>query len=190
MKVDLVYPSVGKRKRNASAFRSAARWTFLITAYASLAANLCAGGKAWSVVVLWSLWFLWAFLFSPDLVEYNRISQTSKFLAYSCVLLVCIDVLLSPGWAAFVVPLICFGGLLVIAVLFFSDLEKQRRNSMPMLWLIFASILSILASFLGWPETSWPMLALGATAFGLLLLCVAVLGNSLLVELKKRFHTD
>ncbi len=72
---------------------------------------------------------------------------------------------------------------------FFSDLSKQRQNIMPMLWLVFASILAILSSLVGWPDRNWPMTALGATAFGILLLCVVVLGNSLLLEMKKRFHT-
>ena len=189
MDIKIVYPSVSKRKLTAPVVRNAAKWVFLISAYACVVGNLFSGGRAWSVVVLWSLWFLWSFLFAPDMVEYNRISQTVKFLADCCVLLILINVLLSPGWAAFVVPVICFGGLILIAILFFTDLEKQRQNMMPMIWLLAGSVLVIMISLAGWPKMSWPMVAMGATAFGILAICFAVMGGSLILEMKKRFHT-
>lgn len=123
------------------------------------------------------------------MVEYNRISQVSKLLAYSCILLILINGLLAPGWASFVVPVICFGGLIIVAVLFFTDFEKQRQNMMPMIWLIAGSILMIISSLAGWPELSWPMVAMGATAFGILVLCFSLMGWSLALEIQKRFHT-
>ena len=189
MNVKIVYPAVNQKLIRTYEFRSWVRWLFFMAAYACPVINIASGGHAWSIVVIWSLRFIWSFTFSPDLVEYNRISQTSKLIAYSCVLLILIDTLLSPGWAMFVVPIICAGGLLLVGALFFSDLSKQRQNIMPMLWLVFASILAILSSLVGWPDRNWPMTALGATAFGILVLCVAVLGQSLLLEMEKRFHT-
>jgi len=188
MDIKIVYPLVSKKKRTAPALKAVTKWTFLITAYTCLICNLYSGGKAWSIVVLWSLWFLWSFLFAPDMVEYNRISQASKLLAYACILLILINVLLAPGWASFVVPVICFGGLLFIALLFFTDFEKQRQNMMPMIWLLTGSILMIVLSLAGWPEMSWPMIAMGATAFGILVLCFAVMGRNLPLEFRKRFH--
>jgi hypothetical protein len=125
-----------------------------ITAYASLAANLCAAARPGASSFSGRFGFSGRFVLArscgiqphqPD-VQIPGLQLRPSGLHRRAAL---------ARLGAFVVPLICFGGLLVIAVLFFSDLEKQRRNSMPMLWLIFASILSILASFLGWPETSW-----------------------------------
>jgi hypothetical protein len=188
MDIKIVYPHVSRKKRTAPVLRTATKWAFLFTAYACVISNLYAGGKAWSVVVVWSLWFLWSFLFAPDMVEYNRISQASKLLAYSCILLILINVLLAPGWAAFVVPVICFGGLILIAVLFFTDYEKQRQNMMPMVWLLIGSIVMIIMALAGWPEMSWPMVAMGATALGILVLCFGVMGRTLLLEIRKRFH--
>ncbi len=189
MDIKIVYPGVSRKNRTMPVMKVVTKWTFLVAAYACLISNLYSGGKAWSIVVLWSLWFLWSLLFAPDMVEYNRISQASKVLAYSCILLILINVLLAPGWAAFVVPVICFGGLLVIAALFFTDFEKQRQNMMPMIWLLAGSILMIIISLAGWPEMSWPMVAMGTTAFGILILCFVVMGRNLLLEFKKRFHT-
>lgn len=189
MNVKIVYPHVEPQRLRADRARRVVRDAFLVTAYVCPVVNLGSGGKAWSIVVLWSLWFVWSFLLSPDLVEYNRISQTSKLIAYSCVLLILIDTLLSPGWAGVVVPLICCCGLPVVGALFFSDLERQRQNSMPMLWLVFASILMFVSSLFGWPEIGAPMVALGVAAIAMLAVCAAVLGGSLFAELKKRFHT-
>jgi hypothetical protein len=189
MDVRNIYPHVEPKRIKTGHVRRFARVVFLIAAYVCPVVNLCAGGKAWSFVVLWSLWFFWSFLFAPDLVEYNRISQTSKLIAYSCVLLILIDTLLSPGWALFVVPLISCFGILVVGMLFFSDLERQKQNSMPMLWLVFASLALFISSLMGWPKISAPMVALGAAAIAMLAACIAVLGGGLLSELKKRFHT-
>lgn len=189
MNVKIVYPAVDKKRIRSYEFRSWVRWLFFLIAYACPIINIASGGHAWSIVVIWSLRFIWSFTFSPDLVEYNRISQTAKLIAYSCILLILIDTFLSPGWAMFVVPIFCTVGLILIGTLFFSDLTKQRQNIMPMLWLVFASIIAILSSLAGWPDRNWPMTALGATAFGILLLCVVVLGKSLLLEMEKRFHT-
>ncbi len=188
MNIKIVYPGVSRKNRTTPVMKVVTKWTFLITAYACLISNFYSGGKAWSIVVLWSLWLLWSLLFAPDMVEYNRISQASKALAYSCILLILINVLLAPGWASFVVPAICFGGLILIAILFFTDFEKQRQNMMPMIWLLAGSIFMIILSLAGWPEMSWPMVAMGTTAFGILVLCFAVMGRNLLLEFKKRFH--
>lgn len=189
MDVKNIYPHVEPKQIKTEHARRFARVMFLVAAYVCPVVNLGAGGKAWSIVVLWSLWFCWSFLFAPDLVEYNRISQTSKLIAYSCVLLILIDTLLSPGWAAFVVPLISCFGLLIVGALFFSDLERQKQNSMPMLWLVFASLALFVSSLMGRPQISAPMVALGAAAIAMLAACIAVLGDGLLRELKKRFHT-
>jgi hypothetical protein len=61
---------------------------------------------------------------------------------------------------------------------------------MPMVWLIIASILGIISSLIGWPKINWPMIALGSTAFALLIVCVGILRKDMLTELKKRFHIE
>jgi hypothetical protein len=146
-------------------------------------------GKPWSIIVLWALWFAWSGFVSRDLIEYNRISQTAKLLVYTCILLVLIGLCLSPGWLGFVIPIVSFATLMVIGVLFFSNLSKQKQNMMPMVWLIGASFVAIIASLSGWPRMNWPMAVLGTTAVALLAASILVLKKDLLRELRKRFHT-
>lgn len=189
MEIEYIYPPQKKQKRAWKKIMKAMKWLSIATAYACPIINLCVGGKAWSVVVLWSLWFLWSSLLEPSLVEYNRISQTAKALLNTCILLILIDTIFSSGWGAFVIPIVSFGTLVIIGVLFLSDLSKQKQNMMPMVWLILASFVAIIASLIGWPQMSWPMIVLGATALALLIVCIVVLRQDLLLELKKRFHT-
>ncbi|MGI6151449.1 MAG: DUF6320 domain-containing protein [Christensenellales bacterium] len=189
MKIEPAYPAVQKSRLAAERLRYILRWCFSVASYVCVIVNLCVGGVAWSLVVLWSLWCVWSIFVSPSLVEYNRISQTSKSLMDVCVLLILIDTILSSGWAHFVVPIVSFGSLIVIGVLFLSDLPKQKHNMMPMVWLIAASFVAVIGSLIGWPQMGWPMIVLGSTALLLLLVCIAVLRQDLLRELKKRFHT-
>ncbi len=187
MDIEYIYPRVQKRKRVLDKFRFIIRWIFIAFAYAAPIVNLSTGGKLWCLIVLWSLWLAW-WLISPPLVEYNRISQSARTLFNVCVLLILIDTVYSFGWGSFVIPIVCFGTLVLIGVLFLSDLTKQRQNVMPMVWLIIASLLGIISSLIGWPKMNWPMIVLGSTAFALLIVCVGILRKDMLTELKKRFH--
>lgn len=190
MKVKRTYPIQSKKKLRLDEFRIAAKWIFLFAAYICPIINICTGGKAWSIIVIWSLRIIWTFLLSPDLVEYNRISQTSKLIVYVSVLLILIGTFLAPGWIKSVVPIVGFGGLIIIGILFFTDLDKQKQNMMPMLWVVFASLVTVIVVFIIWPdEKSWELVVLGSIAFALFVACVSILGKDIFREFKRRFHT-
>lgn len=187
MKISITYPPSKDGGRRLA--ERIINWCILAAAVICPTVNLLTGGKPWSVVVLWSLWFGRSMSISRDMVEYNRISQAAKLLVYTCTLLVLIDRCLAPGWAGFVVPIVCFGALITIGVLFFSNLQKQKQNMMPMVWLIIGSLIAIGISFTGWLKMNWPMIALGLTALVLLAANIIILQKDLLRELQKRFHT-
>jgi hypothetical protein len=54
------------------------KWTFLFAGFICAVVNLSTGGKAWSIIVIWSMWLVWTQLVSPDMVEYNRISYLDQ----------------------------------------------------------------------------------------------------------------
>ena len=124
MKIEVTYPAVPRRRLRRRRLKSAAGWILLLAAYICPVMNIVTGGKAWSVIVLISLYMVWTLLLSTDLVEYNRISQFTKVLVCSCALLTAIDVFISSGWAIEVVPIVCYAGLIVSGILFFTDFEK------------------------------------------------------------------
>ncbi len=190
MKIEIVYPERKNRMLQRSRVIKKTRWLFLLAAYLCLILNICIGGNAWSVVVIWALWTAWSLGLSPDLVEYNRISQTIKAVEYACVLMILIDVLLSPGWAAEVVYIVCFSALILISLLFFTDLDRQKQNMLPMLLLIALSIAASLIGMTLWKgKNMWPAILSGVLALTLTLACFFVLGRGFFLEFKKCFHT-
>ena len=191
MKIDITYPPKSARKLGRHHIIRWTKWPFLFAAYICPIINIATGGPAWSVIVVWSLWIVWSFSLSPELVEINRISLFVKLLTNSCILLILIDVLLAPGWAVGVVPIVCFGGLAVAGVLFFTDIDRQKQNMMPMLILIIVSIISSISGLIIWgqEERRWALALMGAFAFALLVAGAAVLGSDFVREIKRRFHT-
>ncbi|HPJ02706.1 MAG TPA: DUF6320 domain-containing protein [Candidatus Limiplasma sp.] len=190
MKIDITYPERTEKAIHRGRVIRYARGPFLLAAYLCPVFNIYFGGSAWSVVVLWALFMAWTLLLSPDLVEYNRISQTIKTVEYSCVLMILIDIFLSPGWAVDVVFIVLFSALILTAILFFSDFNRQKQNMLPML--LFTAI-TLAASIIGltlWKgKAMWPALLAGLLSLALMAACYSVLGRDFLMEFKKRFHT-
>ncbi|NCC67471.1 MAG: hypothetical protein EOM14_04640 [Clostridia bacterium] len=189
MEVELIYPVMSRQSKARERWRSAVEWTLAAAAYACPIINLCVGGKAWSLVVVWSLWCVWRGILNRPLVEDNRISRSVDGLIYVAVMLVLIELFLSSGWAVFVIPMVCFGMLLVIATFFFTDLPRQRQNIMPMLWVIAGTIVAVISALIIMPEINWPMLVMGFAALAMLIVSAVVMRWGLWLEIEKRFHT-
>ena len=189
MQIKNTYPSVKKGKFGRKKLLNILRWPFLLAALGSMIANLCIGEPYWFIIVILSLYIVWRLLLSTDLVEYNRISQSIKLVIFSCLMLTLIDILLAPGWAIFVVPIVCFSGLALCAVLFFTDLETQKHNMLPLILLIFFSIIASGICLIFWHEHDfWPFIVLGGISLVLLISFVIVLGSDFRLEMKRRFH--
>lgn len=189
MKHKITYPPITKRKLQRRIFLNIIRWPVLLAVIVCPIVNMATGGKAWSIIVLMSIYMAWKLVISPDLIEYNRISQFIKLITCSCILLTLIDVFLAPGWAIEVVPIVCFTGLAIAGVLFFTDIERQKHNMLPMLLLIFLAIVCAVVGASIWhEETRWAIIVMGALAAFLLIACIITLGSDFLRELKRRFH--
>ncbi len=189
MNIKITYPAIAKRKLQRKKLLNILRWPFLAAAFSCPVVNLATGGKAWSVIALMGLYMVWRLVFAVDLVEYNRISQFTKLITWSSLLLALIDYFLASGWAIEVVPIVCFGGLIVAGTLFFTDFQRQKQNVMPMLWLIFLALVGATLGLSLWHGRGrWAMIVMGALAFVLLVACIATMGRDFIRELKKRFH--
>ena len=196
MNIKITYPEKSERSFRKQFQRykiiSWAKWPFLFAAYICPIINIFTGGLAWSVVVVWSLWIVWSFMFSPELVEINRISLFVKLLTNAAILLILIDTLLSPGWAIEVVPIVGFSGLAVAGILLFTDIDRQKQNMMPIIMLIVISFISSVSGLIIWSQEDrkWALAIMGAFALALLVAGIAVLGNDFIREIKRRFHTQ
>lgn len=189
MDVKLIYPIVDKQRLFRQKLTFYSQWIFILIGLASVIVNLILGGKAWSVIVIWSLRMVWSQLIYTDMVEYNRLSQTVKLIKNSCILLGLIDIFLASGWSVNVIAIISFSALVLIAILFLTDFKRQKQNMFPMLSF---SLLSFLGSIVGliWqqnPETYWPLIVMCVNSFSLLLICIILLRRGFWIEMKKRF---
>lgn len=189
MHIKNTYPKITKGPRDRKRMLSIVRWPFFAVAAAALIVNLCIKGPFWSILVILSLYVVWTFALSPDLVEFNRISQTIKITVWSSILLVAIDVLLVHSFALFVVPIVCFSGLLSCMVLFFTNLETQKHNMLPLINFIFVSIIgSLITLHFYHAEGSWPLIVLASLALLCLITLIIVLGQDFKREMHRRFH--
>lgn len=188
MKIKITYPKVCPKIIKHQRLINFMKWPLLIAVVICPIINLITGGKAWSLVVLMSIYMAWDLVISRDLVEYNRISQFVKLITLTSLLLITIDIFLSPGWALEAVPILIFSGLIVTSVLFFTDIERQKQNIFPFLFLILLSIFSSIIGLSFYHEKdSWPLTVMGAVALFLLITLSITLKENIINELKKGF---
>ena len=188
MKIKITYPKVSPKIIKHQRLINFMKWPLLITVVICPIINLITGGKAWSLVVLMSIYMAWNLVISRDLVEYNRISQFVKLITLTSLLLITIDVFLAPGLALDAVPILIFSGLIVTSVLFFTDIEKQKQNIFPFLFLILLSIFSSIIGLSFYHEKdSWPLTVMGVVALFLLITLSITLKENIINELKKGF---
>ena len=188
MKIKITYPKVSPKIIKHQRLINFMKWPLLIAVVICPIINLINGGKAWSLVVLMSIYMAWDLVISRDLVEYNRISQFVKIITLTSLLLITIDVFLAPGWALEAVPILIFSGLIVTSVLFFTDIERQKQNIFPFLFLILLSIISSIVGLSFYHEKdSWPLTVMGAVALFLLITLTITLKENIINELKKGF---
>ena len=188
MKIKITYPKVSPKIIKYQRLINFMKWPLLIAVVICPIINLITGGKAWSLVVLMSIYMAWNLVISRDLVEYNRISQFVKLITLTSLLLITIDIFLAPGWALEAVPILIFSGLIVTSVLFFTDIERQKQNIFPFLFLILLSIFSSIIGLSFYHEKdSWPLTVMGVVALFLLITLSITLKENIINELKKGF---
>lgn len=188
MKIKITYPKVSPKIIKHQRLINFMKWPLLIAVVICPIINLITGGKAWSLVVLMSIYIAWDLVISRDLVEYNRISQFVKLITLTSLLLITIDIFLAPGWALEAVPILIFSGLIVTSVLFFTDIERQKQNIFPFLFLILLSIFSSIIGLSFYHEKdSWPLTVMGIVALFLLITLSITLKENIINELKKVF---
>lgn len=188
MDFEVIYPKIKRKSLVMLRMRYVCGLIFLAAAVICPVVNLIFGGKAWSVIVLWSLYMIWTLGLKLPLVDRNLINLGVRFVVMTAILLVLIDRLIYPGWAAFVVPIVAYAALLVLAVLFFVNVTKQRHNVFPLVHLTFLTAVGSVVALFVFSETRWPMIALACIAAALLVATIFTLRMRLFSELRKRFH--
>ena len=188
MKIKEIYPKVEKKLEFQKKIYNFIKHFFISVGLLCLVLNLITGGKLWSLLVIWSMWFFWKQFIDIDMIEFNRMSQVIKFIINSSILLIIIDNFIVSGWAVEVVPIVCFCGIVVIGILLFSDFERQKHNTFPVIMICLLCIISSIIGLSIWKEeTRWALAVMGVFAVILLLSYISKQGIEFLNELKKIF---
>lgn len=169
-------------------FRLIMRILFIIAAVACPVINLKCGGRAWSVVVLWSVYTALPIVIFP-LVGNNLISQGVRLTLNVAVLLTLIDIFLASGWARVVVPIVMSASLAVLACLYFTDLRRHRQNVMPFFLALVTAVFLAAVFLISSDEVQPAMIVMGLIAAALLAAVTATMRGELWREVKKYFHT-
>ena len=195
MNINITYPELSKKRATREKLIRILRLPFVLSAFVCPIVNIAVGGPAWSVVSLFGLYMIWNLAVAIDLIEYNRTSQFIKFITYSIIMLILIDTLLTPDspWGAIVIPIVTFSGLVVAAVLFFTDFERQRHNLMPLLIIDILCLLAAAGMIIYIVESAvnmalWPYIVMGSVSLALLISLAFTLKGGFIAELKRRFH--
>ena len=190
MHVKNTYPKITKVSRDRKRMLDVVRWPFLAIAIAAPIANLCIGGPFWCIIVILGLIIVWKMALSPDLVEFNRISQSIKVTVWSSILIAAVDFLFVHNrFAVFVIPIVCFAGLANCIILFFTNLETQKHNMLPLINFIFVSIIgSSITLYFYHSKENWPLIVLFSLSVLSLVSLIIVLGQEFKIEMKRRFH--
>ena len=205
MNINITYPRLSKERATREKLIRILRIPFVVLAIACPIVNLAVGGLPWYVIALFGLYMIWNLAAAIDLIEYNRTSQFIKFITYSIILLVLIDTLITPdiSWGTMVIPIVTFSVLVIAAVLFFTDFERQRHNLMPLLMIdlicLVASAIMIflICSALEYAQIPdnladmplWPYIVMGGVSLALLIALAFTLKGGLIAELKRRLHS-
>ncbi len=196
MNINITYPELSKKRATREKLIRILRLPFVLASIACPVINLAVGGVAWSLVALFGLYMIWNLAVAVDLIEYNRTSQFIKLISYSVIMLILIDYFITPdvSWGEFVIPIVAFSGLVVAAVLFFTDFERQRHNLMPLIVIDFicliAAIVLIIYIYTTAPEkVLWPYIVMGGVSLAILISFILTLKGGFFAELKRRFHS-
>lgn len=191
MEIKITYPPKKRAHKFWSVFCFIFDICFLITIITCPIVNILVGGKAWSVVAIFSVYIIWSSFISPSLYELNRTYQSIKLFLNILILLIGIDLLLTDGgWGLTVIPIFAFGGLIVCTALFFSDFNKQKHNALPY---VLITILAIAAGLVGilneLVTTKWMFIVLASLGLISFIVSIVFLRKTVFQDLKKQLNT-
>lgn len=190
MNVNYNYPKPNKIRQIKKNFIRITKYLFLFIGFISLVLNIVIKGSAWSIVVIYSLYFIHNTFIARSLFEYNFVSQSIKVITHSCILLIILGIIYQvEAMLLNVVPYTILGVLIILAILYFTDIEGHKRNIFPIVWFSVISLILSAVYIINPNYNDWEYPILAALSFSFLMTFFISLRGDFIIELKKRFHT-
>ena len=187
MNPKIIYPIPIRQSQIYRNLRNFCRILFIVAALVCLLINFLVKGKAWSLIVVWSLFITWRAVFSLKLSEFSVFSHIISLSIYVIILLVLIDRFLISGWAQTVVPIVFFAIILIMMIVYYATYEKKERHIVSISFLAFISIISIPYYYHSWPIENWVGFAFHLASLVLSLILAIISRKEIMRELKVRF---
>ena len=190
MNPKIIYPIPDRQSTLYRNLRSVTRIVFILAAFVCLLVNILVKGKPWSLIVIWSLFCAWRLFFSLRLVEFSIFAHTVKITLYIVVLLYLIDRFLAPGWGETVIPIVLFGDLLIMLVVFLMTYDRKERHVVSITMLGLINLAMIPYSLHSWPITNWIAFAFLCASSVLFIVLLIINRKQLIHELKVSFNIN
>ena len=190
MNPKIIYPIPDRQSNLYRNLRSVTRIVFILAAFICLLVNILVKGKPWSLIVIWSLFCTWRLFFSLRLVEFSIFAHTVRITLYIIVLLYLIDRFLAPGWGETVIPIVLFGDLLIMLVVFLMTYDRKERHVVSITMLGLINLAMIPYSLHSWPITNWIAFAFLCASLVLFIVLLIINRKQLIHELKVRFNNN
>jgi len=183
----IIYPTPKRMNHFHRTLRKIVRILFIVAAFTCLIVNFFVKGPAWSLVVVWSLYIAWEFLFSLNLVEFSLYSHAVRILIYVLILLGLIDRFLAPGMGEIVIPIVLFGIFVTMFILYFSIYDRKEKHLVSILTLGIIVVIMVPYYIHSLPITNWLTFAFLIASLVLFIILVIISRKEILYELKVRF---
>lgn len=186
MNPKIIYPIPNSQNSFYRHMRDVTRIVFISAALICFIVNYFTKGKAWSIIVAWSLFSIWQLLFGFRLVEFSVYSNAIRATLYLVILLILIDKFLYSGWAQTVIPIVLFAYLLVMFILYFAIYTRRQRHLVSIMMLGAFNVIMIPYSIRSWPIENWVAFSFLVASFVLFIVLIIVNWKDIKYEIKAR----
>ena len=128
MEIKNIYPVPERNSLVYKNIRNIVKISFFIIGITCLIINIILKGKAWSLIVVWSLLSIWRSLFSLKLVEFSIFSHAIRIIIHIVILLLIIDLTVFNGLAQVSLPIVLVLSLLIMLILFYIFYNRKDRH--------------------------------------------------------------
>lgn len=187
MKIEVVYPN-NNLKIKKPLLQKIIFIAFLITAVTCGIINIVIGGRAWSLCVIGAEILFWIIFVHKPVIENTVIGKISVAVLSVCAYLILLDVIYDNSWTLQAVPFIYFNILIINSIIFFFGFKRQKRNLLPLFFLVILSLAFFIASIAGALKTSMQVIILGSAALSITVSGFLLFKEQIKLELKKKFH--
>lgn len=187
---DITYPVYRKASSRRKRLRFWSILSLVVLTAATVIVNISIGGRAWSLYAVAGAIVHYQAFYARKQVESSLIRKFVSIVISVCVLMVVVQVL-SPAEVAsvqMIIPIILWGALIIVALLYFTDFQSQKSHLTPILLTICISFVCIGTGLWIFNVIKWPSIVLMSISTVIVLLSLIFFRKPIKAEMRKKLH--